>query len=111
MASLFRLWGDILSHNTEFDNNVFKCFIDRVRMSISHDNPAALEAHFKRLPKDYRENVSEAFRDHALFLLESKKWTNENITAIKKLLHDESMNWQREEVIQSLELISQSHTL
>jgi hypothetical protein len=82
-------------------------------MNISHDDAAALEDHFKRFPKDYRDNVSETFRNHALYLLESpnRKWTNENITAIKKILHDESMNWQREEVIQSLELVCQSYTL
>jgi hypothetical protein len=82
-------------------------------MNISHYDAAALENHFKRLQKDCRDDVSEAFRYHALFLLKgpSKKWTNENITAIKNLLHNGGMDWRREEMIQSLELISQSHTL
>ncbi|CAB4486613.1 unnamed protein product [Rhizophagus irregularis] len=39
------------------------------------------------------------------------KWTNENITAIVKLLHNDSLHWSKDEVIQLLELISQSHTL
>jgi len=113
MDSLLKLWSDIFLHDTAFDKNVFRCFIDRVRMNISQDDAVALGNHFKRLPKDYQDVVSDVFRDHALFLLESpnKKWTNENITAIKKLLHDDRMKWNREEMIQSLELISQSHTL
>jgi hypothetical protein len=72
-----------------------------------------LEDHFKRLPKGYQDVASNAFRNYVTFLFKNprRKWTNENITAIKKLLHDENMNWQRDDVIQSLELISQSHTL
>src|ERR1043165_5130242 len=102
MDSLCKFWNNVLLHDTEIYKNVSKCFIDRIRMNIPNDDVVALKDHFKRL-KDYRDNVSEAFRDHALYLLESpnRKWTNENITAIKKILHDESMNWQREEVIQS----------
>ncbi|RIA88908.1 hypothetical protein C1645_221634 [Glomus cerebriforme] len=38
-------------------------------------------------------------------------WTKENITAIKKLLLDDNLNWRQEEVIRSLELISESNTL
>jgi hypothetical protein len=55
--------------------------------------------------------LSEVFQSRTLFLLEnpSKKWTNENIAAIRRLLH--SLNWCGEEIIKSLELISRSHTL
>ena len=57
--------------------------------------------------------MSEAIREYTLFLLKSpsSNWTNENITAIKKLLHEESLNWDGGKIIQSLDLISQSHTL
>jgi hypothetical protein len=113
MDSLFKLWDDVLLHNSKIDGSVSKCFTDRVRENISHGEAVALENHFKRLPKDYRDRVSGVFRDQAIFLLGSlnRKWTYENINAIKKLLYDNSMNWCRDEVIQSLELISQSHTL
>ncbi|RIA81638.1 hypothetical protein C1645_547708 [Glomus cerebriforme] len=113
MDSLFKIWSNILFHNTKIDKSISKCFIDRAREIISHDDAVALESHFKRLPKECRFDMSEIFQDHILFLLESqnRKWTNENIAAIKKLLHDNNLNWRREEVIQSLELISESNTL
>ncbi|GBB96188.1 hypothetical protein RclHR1_00270034 [Rhizophagus clarus] len=113
MDSLFKLWDDVLLHNNKFDQRVSKCFTDRIRGNISHDEAVALEYHFKRLSKDYRDRASEVFRDQVILLLENpnRKWTNENINSIKKLLHDNGLNWQSDEVIRSLELISQSHTL
>ncbi|PKK60357.1 hypothetical protein RhiirC2_759228, partial [Rhizophagus irregularis] len=77
MDSLFKLWDDIFLHNNEFDESFSKCFTERVRANISHDEAVALERHFKRLPKDYRDRVSEIFRDQVIFLLESpnRKWT------------------------------------
>jgi len=113
MDSLFKLWNDVLLHNNTFDKSVSKCFTERVRANISHGEAVILEYHFKRLPKNHRDSVSEVFRDQAIFLLEhpNRKWTYENINTIKKLLHDNSLNWHRDDVIQSLELISQSHTL
>jgi hypothetical protein len=39
------------------------------------------------------------------------KWTDPNITAIKKLIQNDSLNWNREDIIQSLELVSQSCNL
>ncbi|PKY42427.1 hypothetical protein RhiirA4_397377 [Rhizophagus irregularis] len=112
MDSLIKIWKDFLLHNNKIDKCISKCFIERVRESISHDDAVALENHYRRLPKDYRFDVCEVFQSHVLFLLESpkRKWTKENITAIKLLLHDDSLNWRREEVIQSLELISESNT-
>jgi hypothetical protein len=112
LDSLFKIWRDVLLHNNTIDKSISKCFIERVRESISHDDAVELENHFKRLQKDFRFDVSEVFQSHVLFLLESpkRKWTKDNITAIKKLLHDDSLNWRREEVIQSLELISESNT-
>ncbi|RIA80717.1 hypothetical protein C1645_838197, partial [Glomus cerebriforme] len=112
MDSLFKLWSNVLSHNNVFDQHIFKCFIDRVREDISHDDAVALEDHFKRLPKAYRNDFSYVFRDHALFLLESpnNKWTNPNINAIQSLLQNENLNWHNEEIIQSLEFISKSQS-
>ncbi|GBB90017.1 hypothetical protein RclHR1_01690002 [Rhizophagus clarus] len=112
MDSLFRIWKDVLLHNNKIDKSISKCFIERVRESISHDDAIALENHFKRLPKEYRFDVCEVFQSHVLFLLESpkRKWNMENIIAIKKLLQEDSLNWRREEVIQTLELISESNT-
>jgi hypothetical protein len=96
-----------------FDERVSKCFTERIRANISQGEAVALEYHFKRLPKNYRDRVSGVFRDQAMSLLESPntKWSNENINAIKKLLFDYSLDWRRDEVLQSIELISQSHTL
>jgi hypothetical protein len=113
MDYLFVLWNDILLHNNELDKSIFKCFIEQIRESISRDDAVALEHHFKRLPIDYRYDVSEVFRSHILTLLEgsNKDWTKENITAIKNLIHEDSLNWGREEVIRSLDLISQSNIL
>ncbi|PKY50617.1 hypothetical protein RhiirA4_530802 [Rhizophagus irregularis] len=111
MDSLLKLWVDVLFHN-KFDESVIKCFTEQVRANISHTEAVALECYFKRLPEDYRDRVSEVFREQVLFLLESpnRKWTYENINAIKKLLHDNSLNWRRDNVILSLDFISQSHT-
>ncbi|CAB4494063.1 unnamed protein product [Rhizophagus irregularis] len=113
MDSLLKLWDDILLHNNEFDESVSKCFTEQVRANISHTEAVALERNFKRLPEDYRDRVSGIFRDRVIFLLEgiNRKWTYENINAVKKLLHENNLSWHRDEFIQSLELISQSHTL
>ncbi|PKY54759.1 hypothetical protein RhiirA4_548384 [Rhizophagus irregularis] len=108
--SLLKIWNDVLVHNNEIDCNFFECFIGQIR---SHGDAVALECYFRSLSKDYRDRVSGIVRNQVISLLESpnKKWTYENIDAIKKLLHDNSLDWHRDEVIQSLELISQSHTL
>src|SRR5437016_5402971 len=105
MDSLVNLWNNVLLHNNKLDNSVSKCLINRVRMNISHCNVFSLRQHFKSLPKGCRDIVSKVFRDHALFLLESLdvEWTNESTTA--------DMNWRGEELITSLELVSQSHNL
>ncbi|GBC14826.2 hypothetical protein GLOIN_2v432849 [Rhizophagus irregularis DAOM 181602=DAOM 197198] len=111
--SLLKIWNDILFHNNEIDDSLFKCFIDRIQKFISNDEAVDLEYHFKSLSKDHRNRSSGVFRDQVIFLLKNpnRKWTYENIDAIKKLLHDNSLNWQRDEIIQTLELISQSRTL
>jgi hypothetical protein len=113
MDSLFKLWNEILLHNNAFDISVSKCFIDRVRKNISHNDAFALECHFKRFSGNDRDRVSEVFRVHALFLLENpnRKWTDENVNAIRNLLNDNNLNWNGEEVIKSLDLISQSYIL
>ncbi|PKK67516.1 hypothetical protein RhiirC2_835340, partial [Rhizophagus irregularis] len=108
--SLLKMWNDVLVHNNEIDYSLFECFIGQIR---SRGDAVALEYYFRSLSKDYRDRVSGIVRNQVISLLESpnKKWTYENIDAIKKLLHDNSLDWHRDEVIQSLELISQSHTL
>src|SRR5581483_1905547 len=113
MESLFKMWDDVLLHNNAIDRSISRCFIERIRENISHCDAVTLEYQFKKLPANYRNDVSEVFRDHALFLLESpnRKWTKENINAIKKLLHNDNMGWSKEQFIQSLDLISQSNAL
>jgi hypothetical protein len=113
MDPLLKLWNDVLFHNNEIDRNIFKCFIERIQECISHDNAIALEYHFKRIPADYRYDVSEVFRSHTLFLLadSNSNWTKENITAIINLLHYNNLHWGKDEDIRILELISQSHSL
>ncbi|RIA99608.1 hypothetical protein C1645_849990 [Glomus cerebriforme] len=113
MDHLIKLWDDVLLHNDEFDKSIFKYFIEQIRENISRDDAVTLETHLKGLPTDYRHDVSEIFQVHTLHLLESpsQKWTKENIASIKNLLIDESLNWRRDEVIRSLESISQSNTL
>ncbi|PKC60155.1 hypothetical protein RhiirA1_540035, partial [Rhizophagus irregularis] len=111
--SLFKLWSDVLLRNNKLDKSIFKCFIEQVRKNFSHDDDDAvtLESQFIKLPIDYRYDLSEIFQSRTLFLLEnsSKGWTNENISAIKRLLL--SINWCGEEFIKSLELISESYIL
>ncbi|GBB91806.1 hypothetical protein RclHR1_01920010 [Rhizophagus clarus] len=111
MDYLFKLWKDVLLHNNELDKNIFRLLIERVREIISHDDVVALESHFKGLPIDCRHDLSEVFRSRILLLLEIpvRKWTKEDTTAIGNLLHDGNLNWYRDEVIRSLELISQSN--
>ncbi|RIA89917.1 hypothetical protein C1645_805996 [Glomus cerebriforme] len=113
MDHLFKLWNDVLLHNNDLDKSIFECLIERIRECISHDDAVTLEYHFNRLPMGYRYDISEVFRSQTLFLLEgsNRKWTKENIIAIKNLLRDEGLQWYKEEVIQSLELISLSNTL
>ncbi|RGB32959.1 hypothetical protein C1646_762275 [Rhizophagus diaphanus] len=83
---LFILWNDILLHNNEIDNRLFKEYqqlIDIVCLKFSDLIP--------------------------YFYL--KIWTKENITAITNLLHNNGLYWAREDAILSLDLISQSNTL
>jgi hypothetical protein len=113
MDYLFIFWNDLLFHNNTIDKFIFKYFAERIRECVSHDDAVNLEHNFKRVPDDCRFDVSEVFRSHALFLLEglNRNWTKENITAITNLLHDDSLYWTREDIILSLELVSQSSTL
>ncbi|GBC04614.1 hypothetical protein RclHR1_05780005 [Rhizophagus clarus] len=68
--TLYILWRDVLIYNNEIENNLLKCFGERIRECISHDDAVALEYHFKEVPVN---------------------WTKENITAIKRLLHDDTL--------------------
>jgi hypothetical protein len=113
MDSLFKLWSDVLLHDNTFDTSVSKCFSDQVRLTIFNCEAVDLEYYFKRLTKDHQVIISEVFRNHTLFLLENSdsKWTDENIDAIKKLFHNDNLNWCKDEIIQSLMLLSQSHIL
>ena len=113
MESLFIMWSDILLHNHVIDESIYRFFIDRIRENISQCDADTLEYQFKKLPVNYRDDVSGVFRDHALFLLESpnRRWTKEKINAIKKLLNNDGIGWSKEQFIQLLEFISQSNTL
>ncbi|PKY29116.1 hypothetical protein RhiirB3_445618 [Rhizophagus irregularis] len=105
--SLLKIWNDVLIHNDEIDYSLFECFIGQISDAV------ALEFYFRSLSKDYQDRVSGIVPNQVISLLLSpnKKWTYENIDAIKKLLHDNNLDWHKDKVIQSLELISQSHTL
>ncbi|GES73776.1 hypothetical protein GLOIN_2v432849 [Rhizophagus clarus] len=117
MDYLLILWSDIFVHNNKIDKRIdkriFKYFIEQIRECISYDDAVALEYHFNRVSADCRYDVSEVFRSRSLFLLEdlNRNWTKENITAIKKLFYDDTLHWTKEDVILSLDLISQSNTL
>src|ERR1041384_6981948 len=93
------------------DNNISRYFNDRIQESISSNDAVALEKYFKKFPKFCRhEVISGAFRYRTLFLLKSSniKWTDPNIHAIQKLLQNKNLKWRGDEIILSLELISQS---
>ncbi|CAB4443221.1 unnamed protein product [Rhizophagus irregularis] len=113
MDHLFILWDDTLLHNNKIDNVINKCFIEQIQKCIVHDDAVTLDYHFKRVPANYRYDLSEVFRSHALFLLKdlNRNWTEENITSITNLLHNDRLYWAREDAISSLEFISQSNTL
>src|SRR6266480_5080180 len=108
MDSLSEIWSDVLSQNHKI---IFKYFVDQVQEYISRDDAAALEYHLRRLPKSCRNNVADIFRDRVLFLLKSTniEWADPNISAIRKLLRDDNL-WRKNDVIRSLELISQSNS-
>ncbi|RIA80531.1 hypothetical protein C1645_838539, partial [Glomus cerebriforme] len=111
--SLFKLWSDVLFHNNSIDKSILKSFIEQIQKNISNDDAIALEIHFKRIPKSCQNDVNEVFRNHSLFLLRNPivKWTDLKISAIKNLIQNDDLNWQREDIIQSLEIISQSGSL
>src|SRR5438046_224352 len=105
MDSLLKFLSDVLLRNNMFDDNIFKCFIDRFQENISRDDAVALENHFRKLPKNLRNNVSDVFRKHVLLLLKSpnSKWTDPNISAIQKLLRESNLKWRSDDFILSLE--------
>ncbi|GES90916.1 hypothetical protein GLOIN_2v1785271 [Rhizophagus clarus] len=113
MDYLFFIWSNILIHNSKLDKIIFKCFTEQIREFVSHDDAADLEYHFSKVPADYRFDVSEVFRSQSLFLLEglNRNWTEENITAIENLFHDDSLHWTKDDIILSLDLVSQSSAL
>ncbi|RGB41526.1 hypothetical protein C1646_752088 [Rhizophagus diaphanus] len=84
--SLFKLWNDILFHNSAIDESILKSLIDQIQKNISYDNAVNLENHFKRS-------------------------ADPNITAIRVLIQNDNLNWNREDIIQLLELVSQSCNL
>jgi hypothetical protein len=111
MDSLFKIWNGVLVHNNAIDKSIFKYFIDQVKNNISCNDAVTLESHFKSLPERCLNDISGAFRDHALLLLKNPniEWTDSNISSIQKLLQDDNLNWRSDDVILSLELISRSN--
>ncbi|PKC56414.1 hypothetical protein RhiirA1_542114 [Rhizophagus irregularis] len=112
-------WLIIFIIANEIDPNY--TFIDRLKslkysdenLANSLKNVKPLNLIMKTLSSNLTSRLQRIPRSHTLSLLEGSngKWTNENITAIVKLLHNDSLHWSKDEVIQLLELISQSHTL
>ncbi|RIA86038.1 hypothetical protein C1645_741135 [Glomus cerebriforme] len=111
--ALFKLWSDILLHNDVIDKTISKTFLDQIQNNISDDDAVALENRFKMIPKDFQDNVSEAFRNQALRLFKNIliKWEDPEVSSIKEFLQDDNLNWKREDIIQLLELISRSNNL
>ncbi|EXX55561.1 hypothetical protein RirG_224360 [Rhizophagus irregularis DAOM 197198w] len=89
MDSLLKLWNDVLFHNNEIDRNIFKNFIDQIRGCVFHDDAVALE-----------------YLDLILYPYLKVQTGNGQMKILLPFLH-----WSKDEVIQLLELISQSHTL
>ncbi|PKY44126.1 hypothetical protein RhiirA4_442952 [Rhizophagus irregularis] len=111
--ALFKLWFDILLHNKAIDNNIFKSFIERIQKNISNDDIINLENRFNRVPKKIQGYISEAFRYHAIQSLSNPfmEWSYQEISSIKRFLQNDNLNWNKNDLIQSLELISQSDNL
>ncbi|GBB98972.1 hypothetical protein RclHR1_03380014 [Rhizophagus clarus] len=111
--ALFKLWFDILLHNKAIDNNIFESFIERIQKNISNDDVLALENRFNELPKNIQGYISKAFKYHAIQLLSnlSIKWSYQEISFMKEFLQDDNLNWNKKEIIQSLELISKTDNL
>ncbi|GBC45554.2 hypothetical protein GLOIN_2v1778786 [Rhizophagus irregularis DAOM 181602=DAOM 197198] len=111
--ALFKLWFDILLHNKAIDNNIFKFFIERIQKNISNDDIINLENRFNRVPKKIQGYISEAFRYHAIQSLSNPfmEWSYQEISSIKRFLQNDNLNWNKNDLIQSLELISQSDNL
>jgi hypothetical protein len=100
-------------HNKAIDNIIFKSFIERIQKNISNDDVIALEKRFNKITKRIKNYTSEAFRYHTMKLLSNPliKWTNQELSIIKKFLQNDNLNWNKEDIIQSLELISRTDNL
>jgi hypothetical protein len=112
IESLIEAWNNPLIVNKHLDSQILQCFIERVQEFISNDDACILTSRSKEL-QEFRGSISVAVRNQTLSLLKDpmRVWSHLNAHDIVKLLQDDSLNWSSDDIIASLELISQSHSL
>ncbi|RGB41967.1 hypothetical protein C1646_810360 [Rhizophagus diaphanus] len=112
IESLVEAWNNPLIISKQLDNRILQCFIERIQELISKDDVNVLTSRSQEL-QEFRGSVSVAVRNQALSLLKDpmRVWSRLNAYGILNLLQDDSLNWSSDDVIISLELLSQSHSL
>ncbi|CAB4443923.1 unnamed protein product [Rhizophagus irregularis] len=112
IESLIEAWNNPLIISKQLDNQILQCFIERIQELISKDDVNVLTSRSQEL-QEFKGSVSVAVRNKALSLLKDpmRVWSPLNARGIVKLLQDDSLNWSSEDIITSLELVSQSHNL
>ncbi|UZO21058.1 uncharacterized protein OCT59_013462 [Rhizophagus irregularis] len=93
-------------------NIEFEVYINLAKwlIEICHNNNALFKLW---VPKKIQGYISEAFRYHAIQSLSNPfmEWSYQEISSIKRFLQNDNLNWNKNDLIQSLELISQSDNL
>jgi hypothetical protein len=112
IESLIEAWNNPLIINKQLDNQILQCFIERIQEFISNDDVHILTGRSREL-QEFRGSVSVAVRNQTLSLLKDpmRVWKRLDAFVIVKLLQDDSLNWSSDDIIISLVLISQSHSL
>ncbi|CAI2163352.1 4918_t:CDS:2 [Funneliformis geosporum] len=106
---LFEVWDIFLIRNKQ----ISQYFIYRVQNIISNNHANDLMNNFSKIPSDFRDHISYMFRRRVLSLLKNldRRWSDSDISALQRIFQQSDLNWNDEDVLSSLELISQSHNL
>jgi hypothetical protein len=109
---LVEAWNNPLIINKQLDSQILQCFIERIQEFISNDNVHNLTSRSQEL-QEFKGSVSVAVRNQTLSLLKDpmRVWTRLDAFIFVKLFQDDGLNWSNDDIMISLELISQSNSL
>ncbi|CAI2172422.1 14093_t:CDS:2 [Funneliformis geosporum] len=106
---LFEVWDIFPVRNKQ----ISQYFIYQVQSIISNNHANDLLFNYSKIPCDFQDRVSYTFRKRALSLLKNldECWTISDVSALRKLLLQDNLNWNHSDIMSFLKLMSRTHNL